>query len=94
MGVYLVDRDLPRITPEGLAALQDAEIAAAQQLSAVGRPVRYLRSLFIPGEARCLCLFEAPDEAIVAQVNELAQLPFTRIVVARELTTVSAVPTP
>ena len=90
MAVYLVDRDLPHITIEGLRAMQ----RASEQYCASHTPVRYLRSLFIPGEARCLCLFEAPDEAIVAQVNELAQLPFTRIVVARELTTVSAVPTP
>ena len=85
MAVYMVDRDLPRITPEGLAALQDAEIATALHLSSVGRPVRYLRSLFIPGEARCLCLFESSDEAILVALNELAQLPFTRIVAALDL---------
>ena len=92
MPVYMVDRDLPRITPEGLAALQGAEIAAALRCSAAGRPVRYIRSLFIPGEARCLCLFEAPDEAILVALNELAQLPFTRIVVALDLTPVAGLP--
>jgi len=91
MAVYMVDRDLPRITSEGLAALQGAEIATARQLSAAGRPVRYLRSLFIPGEARCLCLFEASDEATVAELNERAALPFTRIVAALDLTPVSAI---
>jgi muconolactone delta-isomerase len=85
MTVYMVDRDLPRITSEGLAALQDTEIAVARDLSSVGQPIRYLRSLFIPGEARCLCLFEASDEASVAALNELAHLPFTRIVVALDL---------
>ena len=69
MAVYMVDRDLPRITAVILAALQGAEIATALQLSSVGRPVRYLRSLFIPGEARCLCLFEAPDAATVADLS-------------------------
>ena len=85
MGVYLVDRDLPGITPEGLALLQRAEIGASQQLTAAGQMVRYLRSLFIVGEARCLCLFEAEDEAAVAAVNEVARLPFTRIVAALDL---------
>ena len=89
MTIYLVDRDLPRIEPNGLAALAAAATAAAQQVSLAGRPVCYIRSVFIPGEARCLCLFEAPDEATVAEVNELAQLPFIRIVVARELTAIS-----
>ena len=86
MGVYLVDRDLPGITGEGLALLQQAEIGASQQFTAAGQVVRYLRSLFIPGEARCLCLFEAEDEAAVAARNEAARLPFTRIVEALDLT--------
>jgi hypothetical protein len=85
MGVYLVDRDLPGITGEGLAALQRAEISASEQLRAAGQVVRYLRSLFIVGEARCMCLFEAEDEAAVAALNEAAQLPFTRIVEALDL---------
>jgi len=86
MGVYLVDRDLPGITPEGLALLQRAEIGASRQLTAAGQPVRYLRSMFIVGEARCMCLFEAEDEAAVAAVNQVAWLPFTRIVEALDLT--------
>ena len=92
MTVYMVDRDLPRITPEGLAALQGAEIAAARELSAAGRPVRYIRSLFIPGETRCLCLFEAGDAATVAALNEQAQLPYSRIVAALDLRPAAATP--
>ena len=86
MGVYLVDRDLPGITRDGLGAIQRAEIRASQQLTAAGQRVRYLRSMFIPGEARCMCLFEAEDEAAVVAVNEVAWLPFTRIVEALDLT--------
>jgi muconolactone delta-isomerase len=86
MGVYLVDRDLPEITPEGLALLQQAELSASQQFTAAGQMVRYLRSLFIVGEARCMCLFEADSEATVAALNQVARLPFTRIVVALDLT--------
>ena len=85
MGVYLVDRDLPGITHQRLAAMQRAEIRASQQLRAAGQRVRYLRSVFIPGEARCMCLFEAQDEAAVVAVNEVAWLPFTRIVAALDL---------
>ena len=86
MRVYLVDRDLPGITHEGLTMLQRAEITASQQFTTAGQEVRYLRSVFIPGEARCMCLFEAEDEAAVVAVNEVAQLPFTRIVEALDLT--------
>ena len=85
MRVYLVDRDLPGITSEGLALLQQAEIGASEQLTAMGQRACYLRSVFIVGEARCMCLFEAEDEAAVAALNEAAQLPFTRIVAALDL---------
>ncbi|MFL5803686.1 MAG: nickel-binding protein [Roseiflexaceae bacterium] len=85
MGVYMVDRDLPGITAEGLAMLQRAELSASQQLTAAGQAVRYLRSMFIVGEARCMCLFEAEDAATVAALNEAARLPFTRIVEALDL---------
>ena len=85
MDVFLVDRDVPGITRAGLAWLQRAEIRASAQLAATGQAVRYLRSMFIPGEARCMCLFEAADEAAVATVNQAARLPFTRIVAAVDL---------
>jgi hypothetical protein len=85
MAVYLVDRDLPGITLDGLVAMQRAVMAMCQDFTATGIPVRYLHGLFVPGEARCLCLFEANDEAAVAAVNERAQLPFTRIVEALDL---------
>jgi hypothetical protein len=83
-GSTCVDRDLPGITPESMALLQRAELSASQQLTAPGQAVRELRSLFIVGEARYICLFEAEDEA-VATLNEAAQLPFTRIVAALDL---------
>ena len=85
MGVYLVDRDLPGITREGLAMIQRVQISMSQELTAAGQEVRYLRSLFIPGEARCMCLFEAADEAAVVATNLAAGLPFTRIVAALDL---------
>jgi Nickel responsive protein SCO4226-like len=85
MAVYLVDRDLPGITLDGLVAMQQAVMAICQDFTATGTPVSYLHGLFVPGEARCLCLFEANDEAAVVAVNERAQLPFTRIVEALDL---------
>ena len=41
---------------------------------------------FVPGEAHCMCLFEAQNSTIVKEVNEAAKLPFTRIVEAMDLT--------
>lgn len=84
--VYMVDRDLPGITLDQLAAAQKAAIATSERLTTAERPVRYIRSTYIPGESRCMCLFEASDGAIVEEVNRTAQIPFTRIVEAHDLT--------
>jgi len=86
MAVYMVDRSLPGITMDQLAAAQKAAIDTAKQFTAEGKPVRYIRSTFVPGESHCMCLFEAEDEAAVVAVNEVAWLPFTRIVEALDLT--------
>ena len=40
----------------------------------------------MPGEARVMCLFEAPNAQRVKDVNEAAQIPFNRIVEALDLT--------
>ncbi len=86
VNVYLVDRDLPGITQDQLAAAQKAAIDTSQQFRANGRQVRYIRSTFMPGESRLMCLFEAGDAKLVQEVNEAAGLPFTRIIEAMDLT--------
>lgn len=86
MAVYMVERDLPGITNDGLVGAQKAAIASSQKSTTNGTPVRYIRSTFVPGEARCMCLFEASTPDAVRDVNESAGLPFTRIVEAMDLT--------
>ena len=86
MTTYMVERELEGITMDQLAAAQRRAISTGKDMTAAGKDVRYIRSTFVPGEARCMCLFEADDEAAVAAVNEAAGLPFTRIVAALDLT--------
>ena len=86
MAVYMVERDLPGITMEQLAGAQRAAIETSQRFTAGGKPVRYIRTTFVPGEARCMCLFEAASAAAVREANEAAGIPFTRIVEALDLT--------
>lgn len=86
MAVYLVERDLPGVTPEQLAAAQKKAIQVGKDLTAQGRDVRYIRSTFVPGEDRCMCLFEAPNPEHVREANERAEIPFKRIVPAEDLT--------
>lgn len=86
MSVYMVERDLPGITPEQLGAAQKAAIETSDRFSAEGRSVRYLRSTFVPGEAKCMCLFESSSPELVKEVNDVAHIPYTRIVPALDLT--------
>ena len=86
MGVYMVERNLPGITMEQLAAAQRAAIETSQRFTARGEPVRYIRSTYVPGESRCMCLFEAPNAGTVQEVNEVAKIPFTRVIEAVDLT--------
>ena len=86
MAVYMVNRDLPGITMDRLAAAQKAAIETSQMFTADGKQVRYIRSTFLPGDSSCMCLFEAADSELVKQVNETANIPFTGIVEALDLT--------
>ena len=86
MPVYMVERDLPGVTMEQLAEAQKKAIQTGKDMTSEGRAVRYIRSMFVPDEDRCLCLFEAPNPEHVAEANERAQIPFTRIVPAADLT--------
>ena len=86
MPVYMVERDLPGIEMDQLAAAQKAAIETSNQFTAGGKPVRYIRTTFVPGEAHCMCLFEASNAEDVKEVNQKANIPFTRVVEALDLT--------
>lgn len=86
MPVYMVERDLPGVKMEQLAAAQKRAIEVGKELTAQGKEVRYIRSTFVPGQNKCMCLFEAPNPENVREANERAQIPFTRIVEALDLT--------
>ncbi|HEV8482947.1 MAG TPA: DUF4242 domain-containing protein [Blastocatellia bacterium] len=86
MTVYMVERDLPGVTVEQLGAAQKAAIEKGKEFTADGKDVRYIRSIFVPGESKCMCLFEASSPELVREMNEAAQIPFTRIKEALDLT--------
>jgi uncharacterized protein DUF4242 len=86
MPVYMAERDLKGITMDQLATAQKSAIETGKQMTAGGKSVRYIRSTFVPGESRCMCLFEAPNSELVKELNEKAKIPFTRIVEALDLT--------
>lgn len=85
MPVYMVERSLPGVQMSDLAAAQNAAIETSNRFTADGKNVRYIRTTFVPGEAHCMCLFEAANPQLVQEVNEAAEIPFTRIVEALDL---------
>lgn len=85
MAVYVVERRLPGIDRQGLANAQRAAMDVGERFTRSGRPLRYIRSVFIPGEERSLCLFEAADSQTVTDGNREAGLPIDRVFEALDL---------
>ncbi len=86
MTVYMVERDLPGITLEQLGGAQKAAIETSQEFTSQGKQVRYIRSTWVPGDSKVMCLFEASGSGLVEEVNQAANIPFTRVVEAMDLT--------
>ena len=86
MAVYMVERELPGITMDQLAAAQRAAIETGKQFTSEGKNVRYIRTTFVPNEAHCMCLFEADNADLVKEVNDAAKIPYTRVIEALDLT--------
>lgn len=85
MPMYMVERILPGASVQALEAIREAAEAACRASAIEGKSVRYLRGILTPGESRCRCLFEAADGDLVREVNDRAQLPYSRIIVALDL---------
>ena len=77
---YMVERYLPNITLDQLAAAATRAKHTTAQMTQDGTPIRYLRSIFVPGEEKCFCLFEGPSPEAVKEANQRANIPFERIV--------------
>jgi hypothetical protein len=76
---FLIERYVPRRATEGLAAAQARARTAAEELSGEGTTVRYVRTIFIPEDEMCFCLYEAPSAGAAAEAARRARLPFQRI---------------
>ena len=85
MAKYMVERHLPGIKPDELAAAAARAKATTAAMTTEGTPVRYLRSTFVPGEDKCYCLFEGPTEEAVREANGRAKIPFERVTEAMHI---------
>ena len=68
-------------------AVQRALTEAVRRVSAEGQPVRYLRSTYVPSRSQCVCVFRADTIDAVTRANEIAQVPFTSVDEAIDVST-------
>ena len=86
MGCFVVIRHLPGVTPEALTGAGLRAKSCAAEMTEEGTPIRWLRSFFIPETEETHCYFEAPSSDAVREVNERANIPFSKIHEVQELT--------
>jgi hypothetical protein len=82
VAIFIVERRLPELSLEHLVVVHRALAESSRRISMRGDSVRYLRSTFSLAGGRCVCMFEATSLDLVRRVNEVAQVPFDRIVEA------------
>ena len=73
--LFMAERVIPDMTVADLAAIQHTLTEAAHRTTTTGRPVRYLRAVYVPSQSRWVGLFEAADAEAVRVAARLAQLP-------------------
>lgn len=78
MPTYLVERYLPGRDRAWLEA-------AIARLRRQRRRAAYLGSTYVPADDACLCRFEAATVDDVRDANEIAGVPFARIVATEEI---------
>jgi hypothetical protein len=86
MPFFVVKRDLPGVTPEALQSAGLRAKSCCSEMTSEGKPVRWVRSFFLPETAQTHCYFEAPSRAAVEEANQRARIPFTQIVEVVEMT--------
>jgi hypothetical protein len=84
VATFVVEMYLPRGRAGERSQLDRRAREAATSLSAEGVPVRHVRSVFVPEDEMCLCFFEAPAAAVVAEASRRAGLSYERIVETQE----------
>ena len=86
MAMFVVQRDLPGITPEMLTSAGLRAKTCCAEITAEGREVRWLRSFFLPETSQTHCYFEAGSRELVEEANRRANIPFSRVTEVLEMT--------
>lgn len=79
-GQFLVERYVKQADRQDPAALAKALRRSARALTSEGEPVRYVRSIFLPGDETCLDLYVASSAEAVSEAVKRAGFSYDRIV--------------
>ena len=82
---YVVERYRSRSDPDSLGAVADRLAAGARRVSQDGTSVRYVDTIFLPGDEICLHTFEADSATDVRAVLRLVGIEIDRIVPAEQI---------
>lgn len=86
MAYFVVERNLPGITPELLQSAGMRAKTCCSEMTNEGQSVRWIRSFYLPEMAQTHCYFEAASLATVEEANKRARIPFTHITEVVEMT--------
>ncbi len=86
MPLYVVERELPGITPDALRSAGLRAKTCCAEISEEGTSVRWIRSFFLPDRSGTHCYFEAASAEVVEEANARANIPFVQILEVVEMT--------
>ena len=82
---FVVERYRSNSDPDSLRAVADRLTAGARHVSQEGTSVRYVDTIFLPGDETCMHTFEADSAADVQAVLRLAGIEVDRIMPAEQI---------
>ena len=86
MPTYLVERYWPGVTSEQLLQALRRARQVMEEMGGEGTQVRDISCTLIPGEEVVFSVYDGPSASAVQQLNERAEIPFSRIVEALVVT--------
>jgi hypothetical protein len=86
MAMFIVQRDLPGITPEAMQSAALRSKTCCAEMTEEGQPVRWIRSFFLPNTMQTNCYYEGATAEVIKEVNRRAGIPYSAIADAVEVT--------
>jgi hypothetical protein len=83
MRVFVVERYLPALTPEGV---RDQARRESELVGAPGGDIRHLRTTYLCADELCFSTFEAPSVDDLRRANDRGAMPYERITEAVDVT--------